>query len=86
MFIIVPVIALMVFLCDVAQSLTNKFDKFNDDVWQLNWYLYSTEVQQVYLIFGASTQQSVNIQGYGNIICTRETLKKVNYILFAIDF
>lgn len=61
------------------ERLSNEFDEFNDDVWTKNWYLYSIELQQMYLIFGTCTQQPVNIRSYGNTLCIRETMRNVIY-------
>ena len=75
--ILIPVFGLLVIGCDVNERLTGKFERFDDDLWEQNWYLYPIKLQQMFLIFGLDTQQPVNVRGYGNILCTRETLKKV---------
>lgn len=75
--VIIPVFGILFIVCELCQRLTQKFDDFNDNLWECRWYLYPNRLQQMFLIFGANTQQSVNIRGYGNIMCTRETFKKV---------
>lgn len=63
--------------CMLGEMVTNEFNKFHEEMCQLNWYLYPLELQQLYLIFIADTQQPAAIYGYGNIVCTRGTLKAV---------
>lgn len=76
---IIPVLGLIFLSCDLGQRLSNVFDEFNNDAWTKNWYLYPLELQRMFLLFGAGTQQSVNIRCYGNILCIRETMRKVIY-------
>ena len=66
--------------CECGNMVTNRFDKFHGELWQCDWYLFEIELQQIYLMFMTNAQQSAMIKGHANILCTRETFKKV--ILF----
>lgn len=68
----------MVFIiCEFGGMMTDRFEAFNHNLCQCKWYLYTAELQRLYLLFVVNTQHPVIIRGYGNIICTRETFKKV---------
>ena len=79
--IVVPVFGLIFIACELNQRLTDKFDQFDDTLWEIKWYLFPTKFQRFYLIFGSNTQQPVYIRGYGSIFFTRETFKKVIHFI-----
>lgn len=68
---------LILLICDFGEMVTIKFDSFDMDLWQCDWYLYSIEMQRIYKIFMSHTQLPTNIRGYGDIKCTRDTFQKV---------
>lgn len=63
--------------CMLGEMVTNQFNRFHEEMCQLNWYLYPLEMQGLYLIFIAHTQHPAAIYGYGNIVCARGTFKAV---------
>ena len=67
----------MVLVCEPGERVTEAFERFENDLKKYDWHLLSTEVGRLYLIFLLDTQQSINIQCFGGILCTRDTLKKV---------
>lgn len=69
-------------ICEFGGMVTDRFEKFYDDLCQCNWYLYPMEIQRIYLIFMVNAQQPTMIQGFANIVCTREYYKKVH--LFCV--
>lgn len=68
---------LVTFFCLIGEMVTNQFAQFHEGMCHSNWYSYSLEMQRLYLIFIADTQHAPAIAGYGNVLCTRETFKKV---------
>lgn len=70
-------------LCEPGQKMISQFEIFGKETSQCNWYLFPIELQRKYLIFLTDSQRSVYIYSYGNIICERETSKKV---LAASDY
>lgn len=68
----------MIFIfCGQSEQMINEFDAFNQKLGQCTWYLLPPKMQQMYLIFISNTQQPKIIRGYGNILCTHDTFKKV---------
>lgn len=63
--------------CEFGEIVTDQFETFNDELGQSRWYLYPIEVQQTLLILMANAQRTTFVQGFGNIICARETFKVV---------
>lgn len=62
--------------------MTTEFEMFEDELIQCEWYLMPIEMQRMYIMFLANTQNPIEISSYGGLVCSRETLKKV----FTIEF
>lgn len=62
---------------EFGELVTDQFEMFNDTLNQSRWYLYPIDVQQMLLLLTANAQRTTFIQGFGNIICARETFKGV---------
>lgn len=60
--------------------MTSEFEMISNELNQCKWYLLPLKVQELFPITIANAQQSTFIQGYGNIICTRETFQIVSLI------
>lgn len=74
---------LIFLICEPGERVTNQFGLFGAELKRCNWYVLSIDMQRMYVTFLLDTQQSINIQSYGGIQCTRETLKTV--ILRRVD-
>lgn len=70
--------------CELGETVTDQFRKFNARLYQCDWYLFPIEVQQMLVIFMSDTQQTVYVQGYGHVLCIRENLKRVKSTCVAI--
>lgn len=57
--------------------MTRAFERFHDEFKQSDWHLLSTTTRRFYLTFLLNTQQPINFQCFGRILCTRETFKGV---------
>lgn len=68
-------------VCEPGEHVTQEFNAFDQQVEQCYFYLLPYGLKRLYLIFLLDTQQPINIQCYGRILCTRDTLKQV--IVFA---
>lgn len=66
-------------LFNSGENVTTEFEKFNDELYQSDWYLFPTEMQKMFVTFMSYSQRSMTVQGYGHNLaqCTRETFKKV---------
>lgn len=68
--------------CDLGEMITTQFDAFNAELGQREWYLFPCEIQRLFIVVIANAQHSTYIQGYGQILCLRETMKKVRVKLW----
>lgn len=66
------------FFCESAQQITAQFDEINDDIYQSNWHSYPLDVQKIILTVMIGTQQEIAVQGFGNLVFTRESFKRVS--------
>lgn len=76
-FCIVNFLSYWFFFKELGGRVTTTFDKFDAQLCQSNWYLYSIKMQRIILIFTLDTQQLVPIRGYGSIVCSREFFQSV---------
>lgn len=65
------------FFCEFGQSVSSEFNSFDHEIYQCDWYTFPMNLQQMLVILMLDTQQSMYIRGYGNIVCSRDTFKKV---------
>ena len=57
--------------------VSNRFEEFNAELDQCNWYMFSVEMQKIFVIITVNAQQSTFIQGFANVLCIRQTFKTV---------
>lgn len=69
--------------CEFGASVTTEFAKFDDELYQSKWYSLPVEIQKMMMIFIASTQKPVFIRGFCNIVCIRDSFKKVHGFFFS---
>lgn len=62
---------------EMGQRFSDAFNKVDDAVSQLNWYLFPNEVQRMLPTFIINTQEPVVIRFFGSNVCSREQYKKV---------
>lgn len=70
--------------CEFGEMVTERFEYFNEAIEQCNWYLFSLDVQRVFVIVLSNTQQSIFLKGFGNIALSRDTFKRVLEILLIL--
>lgn len=63
--------------CDFGQQVTNQFSEIDDMIYFCDWYTFPEEVQRILPIVMATAEQSVFLEGFANLMCTREAFKKV---------
>lgn len=78
------VIQILIF-CESGERLTNQFMKINDGIFDSEWYTFSDDLQRKLPIIISGTRLPTYICGYGNILCTRDTCKSVNFET-SLDF
>lgn len=73
--------SLVFFTCELGQRFSSGFDALNDRVVRLKWYSFPRDVQRMLPIIMLGVQQPVTIECFGSIVCSRETFKRVSYIV-----
>lgn len=68
-------------LSEFGQLVNNQFEEFDEKFYQCDWYLFPIKTQQMYATFMIYTQDSVMIQGFGNLCFTRDTFEKVSVLV-----
>lgn len=65
-------------LCEFGQNVSNAFIEIDDEIGQVDWYLFSMHTQKLLIILMIVTQKPVGLNVYGDIWCDREDFKKVS--------
>lgn len=65
--------------CEFGQHLSSGFELLNDDIYQFNWHLLPVDLQRTWNIILVTTQRPVQLAGFGNYICNRESFQRVNF-------
>lgn len=73
-------LALMYTLCQFGQQMTDQFSSFEHTIVGTDWYTFPIDMQRHFIIIMKTGQDPVELKGFGNVYCSRETFKKV--ILF----
>lgn len=82
--ILLVLFAYLYTFCELGEMVCKEFETFDNELNQCNWYAFPLKIQQIFIIFMVNTQQPTTVRGYGNILCTRETFKKVIFSLTTI--
>ena len=76
---------IMFLYCEFGEMVTNQFNELNERFSKCNWYLLPIEMQRMFVIVMANTQRPAMIQGYANVVCTRESFKQVRKLISDIS-
>lgn len=71
---------ILIIMCELPGRISNEFDHIYDQVDQSDWYLFSSEMQQMLIVIMGNAQQEVDFQCFGSLICNRATFKRVRII------
>lgn len=63
--------------CELGQQFTNLFDKIDDRIELLDWYLLPLAIQRMLPTIFINTQKPIAAKFFGNMSCCREQFKKV---------
>lgn len=75
--LILWIFVLILMTTEFGERVTYNFDQFGMEFDRCEWNNLPIKMQRTYLIFLLDAQQPKNIQSYGDIMCTRKTLKQV---------
>lgn len=77
----------MIFLfCEPGDAVANQFDEFTDEFTQCKWYTFPVEMQRMCVIVLANAQQPTAVQGFGNLECTRQSMKRVKFTFYTFIY
>lgn len=77
--------ALIFLFCNFGEKIGGQFNKLNDVIYQCNWYLCPLKTQQMFPMILTATQNVPTMTSFGNVVCSRESFKKVTLIYFQAD-
>lgn len=63
--------------CEFGERVTARFHEVNDSFYEMDWHLFPIETQRMMPIILSLTQQTVQIQAYGNVPAVRATFNAV---------
>lgn len=67
--------------CEFSARLTNQFETICDALLQCNWYLYPIKLQKMLIMVIVNVQQPVQVAGFGNMKCSRDSFKQVQFCI-----
>lgn len=73
-------------ICEPSQQLSNAFEQITADIENLEWYLYSHEIQRMLPIVLLVSQRPIELECFGSIRASRKTFKKVSYSTHSSNF
>ena len=66
--------------CNFGEMFTKNFNEVNYAMAECDWYQFPIDIQRHLPIILINTQQTVMLQGFGNIDLSRDTFKRVSVI------
>lgn len=85
-FMLIWIIVEVFLLCESGAIVTSQFELFDNELSQCDWHLLPIQMQRTYLIFKSDSQHSIQISAYGQIVCERDTAKKVSAVANDLYF
>ena len=73
----VGAVGLVFFQCEVGQRFTNPMDGINDNINQIDWYLFPIGIQRILPLIMMNTQKPNDIECFSIVSVSREQFKKV---------
>ena len=67
-------------LCLFGDEVNSKFDEIHNWIYYCNWLTFPYRIQKLIPTILIAAEKPVYIQGFMNVRCIRESMKKVNFI------
>lgn len=64
--------------CEICQQFSDILNEVNDELAQLDWYLFPTKIQRMLPVIIDNVQKDVSVESFGIVSLNREQLKKVS--------
>lgn len=75
------------FNCEIGQDVRNQCNELSDAIYRkCHWYILPRKLQRMLIIIIANAHQPVSIRSFGNIECTRDSFKQVNFLIHKNAF
>lgn len=71
--------------CELGEMVNGQFNMFNVKLNQCDWYLLPVDIQRIFVLTLVNSQNPITFCAYGNIPCSRKSLKKVESSNFILD-
>lgn len=65
-------------VCDLGQRVQQTFIECGDIIYQLDWYKFPAEIQQMLPIIMNFSFEPIALECFGSLACVRETFKFVS--------
>lgn len=63
--------------CEMGQNVSNQFQVLSEEICKCDWYLMPHNLQRILIIIILNVQP-VLISGFANVVCSRDSFKRVN--------
>lgn len=72
--------------CELGQRMSNEFGGIGFTIDKLDWYLFPIDVQRMLCVIIANAQQTISLECFGSMTCTRELFKQVGIDRISTSF
>lgn len=66
-------------VCEFFERTTDHLEKLGDALYECEWHLFPIDMQRILVTVMANAQQPIMIRGFGNTLCIRDSVKKVDF-------
>lgn len=67
--------------CEFGERFTGAYNKINDEINEIDWYLMKIETIRMLVIVMINSQKPLEIQFFGSISCNRYQFQRVSVTL-----
>lgn len=68
---------LLFILCELGERVRIRFEEIDNEINNMNWYLYPIKIQRMLPTMQMMSQQDVQLTAFGNFPCSRDNFKRV---------
>lgn len=68
---------MLLFFCESGEQISERFNDIYELICRMDWYTFPIEFQRIMPIILIGTQKPIELNGFGNVPCTRENFKSV---------
>lgn len=68
--------------CELCERVSDAFNQIDEVIDQLDWYKYPPDIKRMLPVIMINAQESIVIECFGSISCSRMVFKQVLYSYF----